>query len=212
MKIILLTIVWLNLSCTYVNIDRNIFYDHPLSEKNHFTLLYDETSQADFPAATKRCLNKNLRQSFQKHFLDSEQFRQDMFPWLEPGKAPQNPQQLQTLFQQQEHIKKAFNHLNISHIVFVTSQKNSTQSDQSMACSNFGCFGLISWDKQHKVSIQIWDIQKTYKQQGITIQGSAIIEASGTSYVPAVVIPLPFIASVDSSVCQNTVRQLKKLL
>jgi hypothetical protein len=68
------------------------------------------------------------------------------------------------------------------------------------------CFGFLSWESGSDYEASIWDINR-----GITV-GKVSSEASGTSIVPALVVPIPFIARVQTQACISLAKQLKTFI
>ena len=68
------------------------------------------------------------------------------------------------------------------------------------------CFGFLTWENDSDYEASIWDVR-----EGITI-GKVSSEAAGTSFVPAVVVPIPFIARVQHGACTSLAGQLKSFL
>ena len=76
----------------------------------------------------------------------------------------------------------------------------------TVAPTGAGCFGFLSWEKDSSYEASVWDI-KTKRTAG-----KVSSDAIGTSYMPAVVVPLPFIAPVRSSACSGLAEQLSSFL
>ena len=84
----------------------------------------------------------------------------------------------------------------VRYVIWIEGSTERVDSTGSMTCSvtttGFGCFGFLSWENDSSYEASIWDLRK-----GTTV-GKISSDASGTSFVPAVVVPVPFIARVQS--------------
>ena len=69
-----------------------------------------------------------------------------------------------------------------------------------------GCYGFGSWQDDAKYEATIWDVAK---MQSV---GKISTDATGTSYMPAVVVPIPLIARVEANACKGLGGQLKQFL
>lgn len=138
--------------------------------------------------------------------IPEQQFVDSLYPWFEPRIAPMRVGALQRLVQQEE-IAAAMEDYNISHIVWIDGKTETTDSSGSIGCSigagGAGCFGFGTWDQESEYEATIWDYQKQ------TLLGKVSTDAAGTSYMPAVVIPIPIIARVQASACKGMAEQLR---
>ncbi len=69
-----------------------------------------------------------------------------------------------------------------------------------------GCFGFVSWERDSSYEASIWDMRR-----GRPV-GKIASDARGTSYMPAVVVPVPLIARVQASACDGLGDQLRTFL
>ncbi len=67
----------------------------------------------------------------------------------------------------------------------------------SVSVTGAGCFGFLSWENDSSYEASIWDIKNG------TAVGKVSSDANGTSFMPAVVVPIPFIARVQSGACSG---------
>jgi hypothetical protein len=68
-----------------------------------------------------------------------------------------------------------------------------------------GCIGFGTWDRESTYEASVWDLRQ--KETIARISASA----EGTSYMPALIVPVPLIARVQSSACSALSDQLKTL-
>ncbi len=67
-----------------------------------------------------------------------------------------------------------------------------------------GCFGFVSWARDSSYEASIWDLQ-THENIG-----RVSTDASGTSYMPALIVPVPIIARVQTQACGGMANLLKQ--
>ena len=66
-----------------------------------------------------------------------------------------------------------------------------------------GCFGFAWWQNDAKYQASVWDLS------GLEDAGTVSADFSGTSFLPAVVVPIPLIARTQAKACQGLSDQLK---
>jgi hypothetical protein len=69
-----------------------------------------------------------------------------------------------------------------------------------------GCFGFGSWEDDSTFDARVWDVASL---QNV---GTISTDATGQSYVPALVIPIPLIARVEANACIRLADQLKQFV
>lgn len=133
-------------------------------------------------------------------------FVDKLYPWFEPRTAPIKIQDLFRLLEFQQ-ITQAIEDFNIQYLVWVDGSTQTTNKSGQMSCSlgvtGVSCFGFGTWDKRADYEATIWD----YSQRKVV--GKINGTADGTSYMPAIVIPIPIIAPVQSDVCKAIGLQLR---
>ncbi len=141
--------------------------------------------------------------------LAEREFRDALFPWFEPRTAPANASDLPELIGQPE-LAARLESIGLRYLVWVEGSTQRTDSAGSMSCSvttaGAGCFGFLTWENDSKYEAQIWDV-RTGRQAG-----KVSSDANGTSYMPAIVVPIPMIARVQQSACTSLGEQLKVFL
>lgn len=141
--------------------------------------------------------------------IEEPAFINALYPWFEPRTAPMSLRRLNALMQHPP-IAEAMNRYNIRYMIWVDGSTQTTNSTGSIACTvgagGAGCFGFGTWDKESDYEASIWDFKDR------TLLGKVSADASGTSYMPAVVIPIPMIARVQATACQGMGGQLKEML
>jgi hypothetical protein len=156
------------------------------------------------------CISKNMRSGSDKlNVIEEQAFMDAMFPWFEPRTAPVNTSDLPELMALPA-LTGRLNELGLRYLVWVEGSTKRTDSSGSLTCSvtagAAGCFGFLTWEKDSSYEASVWDVQNG------TTAGKVSSDANGTSYMPALVVPLPFIAPVRSSACSSLADQLKMFL
>ncbi len=141
--------------------------------------------------------------------VPEQEFLDRLYPWFEPRTAPMNLKRLNRLVERQE-VAQTLEAYNISYIIWIDGNTETTDSSGSIGCSigtgGAGCFGFGTWDKESDYEASIWD----YDQRRLS--GKISAGATGTSYMPAVVVPIPLIARVQANACKGMGSQLRHFL
>jgi len=141
--------------------------------------------------------------------IDARSFRDSLFPWFEPRTAPVNSSDLPELMAE-PRLAARLEEMGLKYLVWIEGSTQRTEQAGSLTCSvttaGAGCFGFLSWENDSSYEAQVWDIRN-----GNTV-GRISSDAVGTSYMPAVVVPVPLIARVRNSACQSLSNRLKVFL
>ncbi len=136
-------------------------------------------------------------------------FADSLYPWFEPRTAPVHLKGLNNLLQR-EKIAERITELGIRYIVWVDGSTERTSSAGSIACSigpgGAGCLGFGTWDDESLYEASIWDFKN------LTTVGKIKADSKGTSYMPAVVVPIPLLARVKANACKGLGEQLRSFL
>ncbi|GAB1256327.1 hypothetical protein NBRC116494_08290 [Aurantivibrio plasticivorans] len=137
--------------------------------------------------------------------IPESEFVDRLYPWFEPRTAPLHVTGLHKLIDQAP-IAKIMDEYKIRHIIWIDGNTETTHSSGSIGCSigvgGAGCFGFGSWDRESNYEATIWD----YRDRSLIAKVST--EAAGTSYMPAVIVPVPLIARVQNNACKGMADQL----
>ena len=163
-------------------------------------------TELDFVA----CISKNMGKGSEGVTVIGEQaFMDAMFPWFEPRTAPMNTSDLPEIMSQPA-LADRLEEIGLRYLVWIDGNTQRTASSGSMTCSittaGAGCFGFLSWENDSSYEASIWDVRT-----GAAV-GKVSSDATGTSYMPAVVVPVPLIARVKSQACNTLAGQLKSFL
>jgi hypothetical protein len=141
--------------------------------------------------------------------IDEQQFMDDLFPWFEPRTAPLNTSDLPELMNQ-PLLASRLNQMGLKYLVWIEGSTERTESGGSLTCTitagAAGCFGFLSWEHDSSYEASVWDVESGKSA------GRISSDAVGTSYMPAIVIPIPIIARVRASACNSLAGQLKSFV
>jgi hypothetical protein len=141
--------------------------------------------------------------------ISEKAFKDETFPWFEPRTAPVNISALPNLLEQ-DLLSQRLRDMGVKFLIWLDGKTQRTSSNGSMACSvspyGGGCFGFLSWDNDASYEATIWDTDDA------KTVGRVSSDADGTSYVPALIVPIPIIARVQNNACGSMAEQLKDFL
>jgi hypothetical protein len=133
------------------------------------------------------------------------QFMNELYPWFEPRTAPLRPADIDRLMQVRPVAQK-IQELKTQYMVWIDGETIRTEGAGSMTCGigpgGAGCFGFGTWGNDSNYEATIWDFT------GQEEVGRMSTTASGQSYMPAVVVPIPIIAPVQGTACDGLGDQL----
>jgi len=132
------------------------------------------------------------------------------FPWFEPRTAPLNMNDLTDVINR-PLIAERIDEIGVRYLVWIEGRTKRSDESGSLQCTVVtggipACFGFLSWESGADYEASVWDVER-----GMTV-GQLSSEAAGTSFVPAVVVPLPFIARVREKACTILSDEIKKFL
>ena len=142
--------------------------------------------------------------------LPEQEFVDATFPWFEPRTAPLTMHDLSIVINQ-PLLTERIQEIGVRYLVWVEGTTQRSDESGSLQCTVVSggvpaCFGFLSWENGANYEASVWDVHK-----GMTV-GALSSEATGTSFVPAVVVPLPFIARVRQRACSKLADQIKGFL
>ena len=155
-----------------------------------------------------RCVYNNLlRQKLP--VKPEQQFMDEMFPWFQPRMAPLTADALAARLQEPE-LAERLQQSGTRYIVWLDGITQRGEDGGTMSCSvgvgGGACLGLLWWENDAEYEAVIWDMQS------LKSMGKIAVEASGTSYVPAVIIPVPLLAPTQSAACRGVAKQIGEFL
>jgi hypothetical protein len=136
----------------------------------------------------------------------NDEFVDQMFPWFEPGTAPAKPEAVATLLAR-PGVGEKVAATGVRYVVWLDGQTVKTDGGGSIACGAApgaaGCLGFGWWEKESDYEATVWDLKQA------KAAGSVETNVTGTSAIVGAVVPLPFIARVQSAACNRLADQLR---
>jgi len=157
-----------------------------------------------------RCIEDNLARGREGlRVIPHKEFVDSLFPWFEPRTAPAETKNLAKLMARPGVAKKIAEH-GIRYIIWLDGDTERVAGGGSLSCAagpgGGGCFGFAWWQKDADYDAAVWDLQ------GLESAGTVSTDVSGTSFMPALVIPLPFIARTQAKACKTLADQLHSFI
>ncbi len=123
-----------------------------------------------------------LRLRPKQRIVSFDEFRRTAFPDLSPESAPRNPKYLSMLLQRTD-FRDRIRPFGIRHIAFIGGV-TKTVTDGGIGCvgagPGFGCFGLITWDKNSRLGASVLDLKYSRREENLNAS------ASGTAWLAVV--------------------------
>lgn len=156
------------------------------------------------------CVEKELsRGSKGLRVIPNAEFVDSLFPWFEPRTAPAETKHLAKLMERPGVAEKIAEQ-GIRYIVWLDGDTERVAGGGSLSCAagpgGAGCFGFAWWQNDADYEASVWDLQ------GLESAGTVSADVTGTSFIPALVIPLPFIARTQTKACKSLARQLHSFI
>ncbi|MCH8160153.1 MAG: hypothetical protein IH910_06445 [Proteobacteria bacterium] len=157
-----------------------------------------------------RCVENTLaRGSKGLRIIPNQQFVDSLFPWFEPRTAPANTKGLVQLMER-PGVAEAVKKMGVRYIVWLDGETEKVASGGSLSCAagpgGGGCFGFAWWQNDADYVASVWDLE------GYESAGTVTADYTGTSFLPAIVIPIPLIARTQSRACKGLATQLKAFI
>ena len=97
------------------------------------------------------------------------------------------------------------------YLVWIEGTTQRTSETGTVNCTMVSggipaCFGFLSWENDSNYEASVWDVR-----QGVNV-GRVRSEAVGTSFIPALVVPIPIVARVRQGACTSLSDQLRSFL
>jgi len=132
-----------------------------------------------------------------------------MFPWFEPGTAPVTTDALPRLLDN-PGVRNQIALTGVRYVVWLDGSTERVDSGGTMSCAlspaGGGCLGFGWWEDAADYEATIWDLTTA------STTGMVSADVSGTSYMPALVIPIPLIARTQAAACRGLAKQLAQFL
>ncbi len=136
-------------------------------------------------------------------------FVNGLYPWFEPATAPLTANELPSLLAR-PGVAERLAETGVRYVVWVDGMTERVDGGGSLSCAvgpgGGGCFGLAWWETDSRYEAAIWDL----KQVGQA--GMISADVTGRSVIPAIIVPLPFIARPQANACRGLAQQLQEFL
>jgi len=141
--------------------------------------------------------------------IPSQQFVDSLFPWFEPRTAPAETKGL-TKLMEKPGVAEAVEDMGVRYIVWLDGDTETVAQGGSLSCAagpgGGGCFGFAWWQKDADYEASVWDLD------GYENAGTVTTSVSGTSFLPALIVPIPLIARTQSAACKGLAQQLRAFI
>ena len=141
--------------------------------------------------------------------IPQKEFKDSLYPWFEPRTAPNSASDLGELFAE-PGVRARMDESKVRYLAWIDGDTVTVDRGGSMSCtlSTFGggCFGMSYWEKDASYEAAIWDVQN------LTVSGRISADATGTSYIAGLLIPIPIIARPGNAACKALAEQLREFI
>ncbi len=137
-----------------------------------------------------------------------QEFLDGLFPWFEPRYAPTTVDDLPKLLSQ-PGVTERLEDTGVRYIVWLDGETETVDGGGSITCeigAGVGCLGFQWWENDSSYEASIWDLETS------TDAGVMTSSARGTSYLPAIVVPIPIIARTRVTACRGLADRLVEFL
>jgi len=157
-----------------------------------------------------RCIENHLaRGKDGLTVIPHDVFVDSLFPWFEPRTAPAETKNLAKLMDR-PGVADRIAEQGIRYIIWLDGDTEKVAGGGSLSCAagpgGGGCFGFAWWQKDADYDASVWDLQ------GLESAGTVSADVSGTSFMPALVVPLPLIARTQAKACKTLADQLHSFI
>ena len=139
----------------------------------------------------------------------STEFEDMMYPWFEPSTAPLSTDDLSALLEKPEVMQRVRDS-GVRFLVWLDGSTDRVASGGGITCAagvgGAGCMGLAWWEDDARYDATVWDIKE------LDSAGTIHADVRGRSVMPAIIVPLPFIARPQAHACKGLTQQLEQFL
>lgn len=163
-------------------------------------------TEADF----LQCMDAELDDGAQAlNVYPRDKFLDELFPWLEPRTMPQTIDDLPELLAR-PGVSERISASGVRYLVWINGSTKKTSDGGSMGCAaslaGGGCFGLVWWEDDGAYTARVWDLKAS------SSAGKVSTDVHGSSMVPALILPLPFIARTETAACKELAGELREFI
>ena len=139
----------------------------------------------------------------------SKEFEDKMYPWFEPSMAPLSTEDLSALLEK-PGVMDQIRSTGVRFLIWLDGSTDRVASGGGITCAagvgGAGCMGLAWWEDDARYDATVWDIKE------LSSAGTIHADVKGRSVMPAIVIPLPFIARPQAAACRGLTEQIRTFL
>ena len=198
--------------CTSVSVDEMRWQATDLDPDTESVVILGRHHSPDYETEPSliACIGGKLsRQISGLKVIPETEFKDIMYPWFEPRRAPLNMNKFIRILDE-PLIREEMQRQKIRYMIWIEGDTEKINESGSMSCAigpgGGGCFGFGRWEDESAYEASIWDFENTREA------GRISTDAQGTSYVPAVVVPIPLLARVQSNACDGMGDQISNFL
>lgn len=163
-------------------------------------------TEADF----LQCVDNELDDGAQAlKVYPRDKFLNELFPWLEPRTMPQEIKDLPELLAR-PGVSEQIGASGVRYLVWINGSTKKTSDGGGMSCAaspaGGGCFGLVWWEDDGAYTARVWDLKAS------SSAGKVSTDVHGSSMMPALILPLPFIARTETAACKELAGELRKFI
>lgn len=202
----------LSTGCVTATVDEMVFNEPAEGVGDASVVILGRRHASDYETEPDfiQCIGKHIQRGDPSiNVIGELEFLNSLYPWFEPRTAPLRPADLDRLMTQPP-VAERLASLQTEYLIWVDGSTVQTNSAGSMTCGvgpgGAGCFGFGTWGNDSTYEATIWDFTNRAEV------GRVNTSASGQSYMPAVVVPIPIIAPVQGTACDGLGDQLLKFL
>ncbi|WP_395339831.1 hypothetical protein PN836_015445 [Ningiella sp. W23] len=152
------------------------------------------------------CVGESLSErSPQISVIPEQHFTDALYPFFESSVAPLNEKNLGEMLKQAA-IAEKLDELNVRYLVWIHGNTQRIDESGGVSCAvgpgGGGCFGFATWEDEAIYEADVWELDK------LSSSSTVVSQVKGTSYMPAIIIPIPILARVQSSACEDLSRRI----
>ena len=204
---ILLLLIITAVGCSTTRIDEEVNTAFTISGDESIVLLsnsYHTGNQTELDFMD--CLNNSiLKKQDTFEIIPTRQFQNLFYPRFEPSTAPQSIEDLPKILGN-ELVKEKLSVMKIKYLIKITGETKTNASSGALSCAagpgGGGCFGFAWWDDTSAYNASVWDLSQE------TSVGNVSANVTGTSMIPAIIIPIPILARTQSNACDGLSDQI----
>ena len=207
--LILLMLAALVGACTTITIDEER-HRPALVEDGDSLVVLGRRHNSDYETEPSfiSCIGDHISRHGLIRVFGELEFMNQLYPWFEPHTAPMAIKRLEGLMKIPEFAER-INSMGMRYIIWVDGSTETVDSIGSISCAigpgGAGCIGFGAWDKDATYEASVWDVRELKSVARLSAS------AEGTSYMPALILPIPLIARVQNSACGGLAAQLQNL-